>query len=57
MKNPFKLSKKENCFLCSGPLGKHPGEIVYKYADGEGKVRLCSPCMDKVEEKPDEQTI
>ena len=54
MKNPFKLSKRENCFLCAGPLGKHPGEIVYKYADGEGKVRLCSPCMDKVEEKPDE---
>ena len=54
MKNPF---KKEKSFLCDDPLGKNPGEIVYKYADGEGKVRLCTPCMDKVEEIQDEQTI
>tara|TARA_A200000159_G_C7200531_1_gene287686 strand:- start:94 stop:273 length:180 start_codon:yes stop_codon:yes gene_type:complete len=53
----FWRKKKEKCFLCSGPLGKNSGEIVYNYQDGEGKVQVCEVCLDKIEENQDEQTI
>jgi len=51
----FKKAKK--CFLCESELDKFSGEIVYKYEAGEGKVELCGPCMDKVEESQNEQTL
>jgi hypothetical protein len=53
----WKKKEEEKCFICDSPLDKKSGEIVYKYQDGEGKVKLCGPCMDKVEEKQDEQAI
>ena len=53
----MKLFNKEKCFICDSPLDKKSGEIVYKYQDGEGKVKLCGSCMDKIEEKQDEQAI
>ena len=53
----FKKKEEEKCFLCGSPLGKNSGQIVYKYEGGEGKVEICGVCLDKIEEKQDEQAI
>ena len=53
----MKLFKKEKCFLCDGPLGKNSGEIVNYHQEGEDKVEICAVCIDKIEEKQDEQAI
>ena len=53
----WKKKEEEKCFLCGSPLGKNSGQIVYKYESGEGKVEICGVCLDKIEEKQDEQAI
>ena len=53
----MKLFKKEKCFLCEEKLDKDFGEIVYKYEAGEGKVQLCSSCMDKIEDNENDFSV
>ena len=53
----WKKKKAKNCFLCSGPLGKNSGEIVFRHQEGEDEVQVCEVCLDKTEENQDEQTI